>query len=56
MAAVLGVPTFLYLPFCFFNIASPALTVLYGFSGFKIDRLGPTPEPANATGVSSDRG
>lgn len=39
MAAVLGVPTFLYLPFCFFNIASPALTVIYGFTGFKIDRL-----------------
>ena len=56
MAAVLGVPTFLYLPFCFFNIASPALTVLYGFSGFKIARLEPTPEPVNATGVSSERG
>jgi len=39
MAAVLGVPTFLYLPFCFFNFASPLLTVLYGFTGFKIERL-----------------
>ena len=56
MAAVLGVPTFLYLPFCFFNIASPALTVLYGFSGFKIDRLEPAPEPLGATGASSERG
>jgi len=56
MAAVLGVPTFLYLPFCFFNIASPALTVLYGFSGFKIDRLEPAPGPVNATGASSERG
>jgi NhaC family Na+:H+ antiporter len=39
MAAVLGVPTFLYLPFCFFNIASPLLTIGYGFTGFKIGRI-----------------
>ena len=41
MAAVLGVPTLLYLPFCFFNIVSPILTVVYGFTGFKIERLAP---------------
>jgi NhaC family Na+:H+ antiporter len=41
MAAVLGVPTILYLPFCVFNIMSPILTVLYGFTGFKIDRVPP---------------
>lgn len=41
MAAVLGVPTLLYLPFCFFNIASPALSVLYGFTGFKIEKTEP---------------
>ena len=38
MAAVLGVSTLLYLPFCFFNIASPLLSVLYGFTGFRIIR------------------
>lgn len=36
MGAVLGVPTLSYLPFAFFNIASPTLSVLYGFTGFKI--------------------
>jgi NhaC family Na+:H+ antiporter len=41
MAAVLGVPTLLYLPFCFFNIASPLLSVLYGFTGFRIERTEP---------------
>jgi NhaC family Na+:H+ antiporter len=41
MGAVLGVPTLLYLPFCFFNIASPLLSVLYGFTGFKIERTAP---------------
>jgi NhaC family Na+:H+ antiporter len=42
MAAVLGVPTILYLPFCIFNIMSPILTVIYGFTGFKIIRLRPS--------------
>ena len=38
MGAVLGVPTLKYLPYCFFNIASPFLSVMYGFTGFKITR------------------
>jgi NhaC family Na+:H+ antiporter len=36
MAAVLGVSTLLYLPYAFFNIASPLLNVTYGFTGFKV--------------------
>jgi len=36
MGAVLGVATLSYLPFAIFNIASPLLSVLYGFTGFKI--------------------
>ena len=46
MSAVLGVPTILYLPFCIFNLMSPILTVLYGFTGFKILRA--TPSDAGA--------
>jgi len=38
MSAVLGVSTWAYLPFCFFNIASPLLSVVYGFTGFKVER------------------
>ena len=41
MSAVLGVPTLAYLPFCIFNIASPLLSVLYGFTGFKVARVTP---------------
>jgi Na+:H+ antiporter, NhaC family len=41
MAAVLGVSTLLYLPWCVFNIASPALSVLYGITGFRIERVEP---------------
>jgi NhaC family Na+:H+ antiporter len=38
MGAVLGVATLKYLPYCFFNYVSPALSVLYGFTGFKVER------------------
>ncbi|WP_237066152.1 Na+/H+ antiporter NhaC [Microbulbifer guangxiensis] len=41
MSAVLGVSTLLYLPFCLFNIVSPLLSVLYGFTGFRIVRTAP---------------
>ena len=41
MAATLGVPTMLYLPFCIFNIASPLISLLWGFTGFKIERIQP---------------
>ncbi len=42
MAATLGVPTLLYLPFCIFNIASPLISLLWGFTGFKIEHLQPS--------------
>lgn len=41
MSATLGVSTLLYLPFALFNIFSPLLSVLYGFTGFKIEKIGP---------------
>ncbi len=44
MGAVLGVSTLSYLPFCFFNIASPLLSVTYGFTGFKVERLDTQPQ------------
>ena len=37
-SAVLGVATLVYLPFCFFNIISPIMTVLYGYLNIKINR------------------
>ena len=38
-SAVLGVATITYLPFCFFNIISPLMTILYGYLGLKIKKL-----------------
>jgi NhaC family Na+:H+ antiporter len=39
MGAVLGVSALQYLPYAFFNLASPALSVTYGFTGFRVERL-----------------
>ncbi len=33
---VLGAPTATYLPYCYFNLLSPILDVVYGFIGFKV--------------------
>ena len=38
-SAVLGVATFAYLPFCFFNIISPFMTILCGYLGIKIRKI-----------------
>ena len=46
MAATLGVPTLTYLPFCFFNLINPVVSLAYGFTGFRIERI--TPPAAEA--------
>ena len=47
MAGVLGVATVAYLPFCFFNLLSPVISLFYGFTGIKIEHV----EPAAACPV-----
>ena len=41
MAATLGVGTLLYLPYAVFYYASPVLSLLYRFTGFKIEKIEP---------------
>lgn len=36
---VLGVETFTYLPYAFFNIISPIMTMIVGYTGYKIKKL-----------------
>jgi len=48
MAATLGVATFAYLPFVFFNLINPVISVIYGFTGFTIERIEDEPEAATA--------
>ena len=38
-ASILGVSTLTYLPYCFFNIISPFMTMLYAIIGYKIRKI-----------------
>ena len=38
-SAVLGITTFSYLPYCFFNLISPIMTIVYAYLGIKIKKL-----------------
>ena len=66
MAGVLGVPTMSYLPYCFFNLLSPLIALIYGFTGFRIERIpterraersdAATPLPARSRRMSAGGG
>jgi Na+:H+ antiporter, NhaC family len=49
MSAALGVPTMLYLPYAIFNITAPIMSLLLGFTGFKIERIQPAEAQAETT-------
>lgn len=51
MGAVLGVATLSYAPFAVFNYASPLLNIMYGITGFKVEKIPPT---GNATPAPHD--
>jgi NhaC family Na+:H+ antiporter len=61
MSATLGIATFAYLPFCFFNLLDVAVTFLFAIVGFKIRRIEPEeriqemPEEATFHGVGGQR-
>jgi NhaC family Na+:H+ antiporter len=38
-SAILGVATLSYLPYCFFNLISPIMTILYGYLNLRIRRI-----------------
>ncbi len=50
-STVLGVPTLVYLPYCFFNLLSPLMSMLIAAIGWKIKRL---PVSNNKTDSPSD--
>jgi NhaC family Na+:H+ antiporter len=47
MAGVLGVATAAYVPYAFFNLLSPLVSLIYGFTGFRIEHVPPTDEPSS---------
>lgn len=52
MAGTLGVATFAYLPFAFFNLLNPLVSVIYGYTGFTIKRM--EDEPATTSAPPDD--
>jgi NhaC family Na+:H+ antiporter len=46
MTATLGVSTFVYFPYCFFNLLNPILGLIAGFVGFNVQHLEPEAQPA----------
>lgn len=53
ISGVLGVSTGAYLPYCFFNLLSPLLDVVYGFLGFKVPRSTESWADADAAATST---
>ena len=51
-ASTLGVPTLAFLPFCFFSLLSPVLSIISGFTGIGLKRL---PEVDNDDDNASSR-
>ena len=46
-AAVLGIGTFSYLPYCFFNLLSPFMTLVFAYGMIKIAKIKDTETPQN---------
>jgi NhaC family Na+:H+ antiporter len=57
MAATLGVATWSYLPYAFFNFASPLLAIAVAYFGVRMLRTptGPAREAASAISVASQQ-
>lgn len=53
MAATLGVATVAYLPFAFFNLVNPLVSLVYGVTGFSITKLEP-PAPGGHAEAPAD--
>lgn len=52
-ASVLGVATMTYLPYCFFNLLSPFMTLLVAAIGYKIRKSAPIEEEIEMKSVDS---
>jgi len=52
MSGVLGVSCFTYLPFAFLNLASPLISMFYGFTGITIEKI--EDDPDSVVGVTDE--
>jgi Na+:H+ antiporter, NhaC family len=54
MTGTLGVSTFDYFPYAFFNLFNPIISMVYGFTGFQVKRAAPINAEPEAAPVSPD--
>jgi NhaC family Na+:H+ antiporter len=54
MTGTLGVSTFDYFPYAFFNIVNPIISMLYGITGFQVKRAAPINVEPEAAPVGPD--
>jgi Na+:H+ antiporter, NhaC family len=54
MSGVLGIATVAYLPYCFFNLLSPVISLLYGLTGFRIERVAPSAPAAPSSAIAPE--
>lgn len=52
MSGVLGVSSFVYLPFAFLNLLSPMISMFYGFTGITIQKI--EDDPDSVVGVTAE--
>jgi NhaC family Na+:H+ antiporter len=52
MASTLGVGTLAYLPFAFFNLVNPLVSIFYGFTGFTMVKTGESTGEAKASAAT----
>ena len=52
MSSVLGVSSFVYLPFAFLNLSSPLISMFYGFTGITIQKI--EDDPDSLVGVTEE--
>ncbi|MDP7042350.1 MAG: Na+/H+ antiporter NhaC family protein, partial [Gammaproteobacteria bacterium] len=53
MAATLGVATLAYLPFAFFNLINPLVSMFYGITGFTMVKIGADEDAADVTAATA---
>lgn len=53
MAATLGVATLAYLPFAFFNLINPLVSMFYGITGFTMVKIGEDEDAADVTAATA---
>ncbi len=55
MWATLGVNPLLYLPYAFMNLANPVISIIYGYTGFTMEKLEASPAAASVSAADQSK-